>query len=120
LDALAYATGWKYFLLAATIYTLTLGITLTVSYRFTLLGAVSIPVGIFILNLLAKSGDVAFALAVGEALDNSLAAKLATTGSLPMEKVLALSTSTGLYSLLSMASYKSRTLRATRHWAFIQ
>lgn len=113
----------KYLLLAIGVYILALSIAATVSFKYTLLGVVPFGAGIFFLNLISKGGDIAFALAVGEAFENLLWGRLAEKKTLPMRDLLALDTSTGAHGLWSMirpSMKKSREMKSSRYWALLQ
>ena len=90
------------------------------SFKNTLLGAVSLPAGIFLLNLISKSGDIAFVLAIGEVFENLLWGRFENQEVLPLQKVLALSGTTGVHGLLRLAGSKMKSLGTTRWWAFLR
>ena len=112
----------KFFLLACAIYIVTVGCTTTVSWRYTPLGSVSGPVGIFLLNLFAKTGDVVYALAIAEALENLQWGELITNSSACLTKFLAVNMSTPMSSLLQISWSKASTRTRTRArlWAIIR
>lgn len=108
----------KWLIVAACVYALALGVTLTIDFKYTLLGAVNVPAGIFLLNLISKSGDISFTLAISELFDNVLHGR-AQEEVVPMRTALALSTSTGVYGLAAMVFSKARGLKHSRHWAVL-
>jgi hypothetical protein len=101
------------------LYALALGVTLTVSFKHTLLGAVSLPAGIFLLNLISKSGDVAFVLAIGEVFENLLWGRLGKREVVPLTKVLALSGTTGVHGFARIAGGRTK-MGSTRVWALLR
>jgi len=121
-SVLRVVTDCKFFILACAVYIVTVGCTTTVSWRYTPLGSVSGPVGIFLLNLLAKAGDVVYALAVAEALENLQWGELITKSSACLTKYLAVNMSTPMSSLLQISWSRAPTRARTRarSWAIIQ
>ena len=121
-SVLRVLTDCKFFILACAVYIVTVGCTTTVSWRYTPLGSVSGPVGIFLLNLFAKAGDVVYALAVAEALENLQWGELITKSSACLTKYLAVNMSTPMSSLLQISWSRAPTRARTRarSWAIIQ
>jgi hypothetical protein len=109
----------KYLILAISIYVVALAVTWTIPYKYTLLGTVSLSSGILLHNIISRVGDVAFVLAISELFGNILWG-IARDEEIPMSKVLALSTSTGIHGLLSIIISKSQQLRSSRYWAVLQ
>lgn len=66
---LAISKYWGKPIAALIVYTVTLGIAFSASTRYTFLGRVSASFGTWFLNILAKAGDITFAIAVADASD---------------------------------------------------
>jgi hypothetical protein len=104
---------------AVVIYVTTLGVTFTVGYRHTLLGSVSYPVGVFILNLLSKFGDICFAGAIITVVQKLHWGRL-SKGVMSLPLILASSPLTGFYGLLIIITHSGLSWMNCRTWASLR